>query len=190
MHIAYRNTGERWLPYLIEPYCSYMMHLPGSATFVKLLNFVNHFIWKLESYCRSGADFDQGVIEKTPLSQWIDMHQSRDTPICRWLADLSTELFVLVQIDFPRAHCFQRFYRGDRDRLQHFLPNWSYYPYYSGKATEVDFIWTGNLSAWFSSGFESPHTYSFTAVNVLKQWAISNNTTMHKHKSFTLYTVY
>ena len=43
------------------------------------------------------------------------------------------------------------------------------YLYYSGKATKDDFIWKGHLSAWFSSGFEVPHTCSFRVVNVLKQ---------------------
>ena len=61
------------------------------------------------------------------------------------------------------------FNRGDRGRLQHFLPNWSYHIYYSGKKTKVDCIWKGHLSAWFSSGFEVPHTCSIRAVSVLKQ---------------------
>ena len=59
--------------------------------------------------------------------------------------------------------------KGDRGRLQHFSRNWSYYLYYSRKATKVDFIWKGHLSAWFSSGFEVPRVCSFRAVNVLKQ---------------------
>ena len=49
--------------------------------------------------------------------------------------------------------------RGDRGRLQLFLPNWSYYLYYSEKATKADFIWKGHLSAWFLSGFEVTHTH-------------------------------